>query len=387
MIFQMGKMRQMGPLSCLAVVLIVASACSPAAQTGSPPGGSSDGAATTDAPTERTTGPDAVLADTFGGEALDVGSGADSGSADRIADRIDDRADDPDLPPTAARTVGDVYCPARATPYPSPLPPNRQATTVPITPPGGISFLEGPVWLAERGVLLFSEWNAGHRILQLTPPQAVEVFMPATGSNGLALTPDGKSLLMVTEMPAAGVSRVNLADKAVQRLAQNYNGQAFVQPNDLVVRADGIIYFTDYQAGRLYRRALDGALSIISSLPRSNGVAVSPDEKTLYLNADTHTVKYPLAPDGTAGEGTDLASGLSGADGLAIDCAGNVYIAQNSGGAVVVVSAAGARLGEIGGLPRTVTNAAFGGPDRQTLYITTNSALYSLRTEVAGLPY
>jgi len=234
---------------------------------------------------------------------------------------------------------------------------------------------------------LFSEWNAGHRILQLTPPQAIEVFMPATGSNGLALTPDGTALLMVTEMPAASVSRVMLADKSVLAIAQNYNGEGFIQPNDLVVRADGTIYFSDYQAGRLYRRAVAGTLSIVSSLARSNGVAVSPDETTLYLNADTHTVRYPLAPDGAVGEGTDLATGLSGADGIAIDCAGNVYIAQNNGGSLIVVSAAGVRLGEIGGLPKTVTNAAFGGADRRTLYITTNAALYAIGVQVPGLPY
>jgi gluconolactonase len=258
---------------------------------------------------------------------------------------------------------------------------------VPIAPPGGISFLEGPVWLAEPGVLLFSEWTNGHRILQLTPPQAVEIFMPATGSNGLAITPDGKALLMVTEMPAASLSRVNLADRSVQPLSRDYDGQGFGQPNDLVLRADGTIYFTDYQPGRLYRRSPDGTLSVVSSLPRSNGVALSPDEKTLYLNADTHTVRYPVTADGTVGAGTDLATGLNGADGLAVDCAGNVYIAQNNGGTVVVTSAAGTRLGEIGGLPLVVTNAAFGGADRRTLYITTSSALYTLALQVPGLPY
>jgi sugar lactone lactonase YvrE len=103
------------------------------------------------------------------------------------------------------------------------------------------------------------------------------------------------------------------------------------------------------------------SLSIVSSLPRSNGVGLSPDEKTLYLNANTRTVKYPLAIDGTVGMGTDLGTGLNGADGIAIDCAGNVFIAQNNGGSVVVVSAGGTRLGELGGLPRIVTNAAFGG--------------------------
>jgi gluconolactonase len=287
----------------------------------------------------------------------------------------------------APRTVGALYCPPGAPASTDPFPADRTPTLVPLGPPGGISFLEGPVWLADRGVLLLSEWNGGHRILQVTPPQAIDVFLPATGTNGLAVTPDGKALLVVTEMPAASVSRIDLADKNVQPLVRDYNGQGFIQPNDLAVRADGTIYFTDYQAGRLYRRALDGSLSIVSSLPRSNGVGLAPDEKTLYLNADTHTVKYPLGTDGTVGMGTDLATGLSGADGIAIDCAGNVFIAQNSGGSVVVVSAGGTRLGELGGLPRVVTNAAFGGDDRRTLYITTNSALYAIKLEVPGLPY
>jgi gluconolactonase len=292
-----------------------------------------------------------------------------------------------DIRPAGSRTAGEIYCPSVAAPYPSPLPTERAPTVVPIMPPGGISFLEGPVWIADRGVLLFSEWNAGHRILQLTPPQAIEELLPASGSNGLAITPDGSALLMVTLVEAKTLSRLSLVDKRVQILAQDFNGQPFAQPNDLTVRADGTIYFTDYQAGRLYERAVDGTLTVIASLPLANGVGLSPDEKTLYLNADTRTVKYPLSASGAVGAGSDFATGLKGADGLAIDCAGNVYIAQNMGGSLVVVSAGGAKLGEIGGLPQTVTNAAFGGADRRTLYITTASALYAVTLAVPGLPY
>jgi gluconolactonase len=83
-----------------------------------------------------------------------------------------------------------------------------------------------------------------------------------------------------------------------------------------------------------------------------------------------------------------LASGLRGADGLAIDCAGNVYIAQNDGGAIGVVSADGNRIGAISGLPSVVSNAAFGDEDRRTLYITTtNSAPYTIKLQVPGLPH
>jgi gluconolactonase len=319
---------------------------------------------------------------------VDVGGEAPTAADGRAAGPEDGSSrDGSDTGAPAARTLGDLYCPPAVTPFPNPLVPHQLPELVPISPPGGIMFLEGPVWLAERGVLLLSEWNAGHRILQLTPPQSIEVFLPASRSNGLALAPDGKALLMVTELPTPSVSRVSLADKSVQPLVHGYEGTDFVQPNDLVVRADGTIFFTDYQAGRLYRRAVDGVLSLISSLPHSNGVGLSPDEKTLVLNADTHTVRYPIAADGAVGAGTDLATGLSGADGLAIDCAGNVYIAQNSGGSLVVVSPTGTKLGEIGGLPTTVTNAAFGGADRRTLYITTSTGLYAIKLQIAGLPY
>ncbi len=206
-------------------------------------------------------------------------------------------------------------------------------------------------------------------------------------SNGLALTPDGKSLLLVTEMPAATLSRLDLADKSVEPLVKDYEGTSFIQPNDVTVLANGTLFFTDYQAGRLYQRDSAGKVSLISSLAHSNGVGVSPDEKTLYLMADTHAVEYPLGPDGKVGVETEFAADLNGADGLAIDCAGNVYIAENNGGSLVVVAPSGTKLGELTGLPRTVTNAAFGGPDRKTLYITTSSALYAVALPLAGLPY
>jgi hypothetical protein len=190
------------------------------------------------------------------GEAPAAADGRDAGPEDGSSpDGSDTRS------PATARTIGDLYCPPALTPFPNPLVPNQLPELVPISPPGGIMFLEGPVWLAERGVLLLSEWNAGHRILQLTPPQSIEIFLPASRSNGLALAPDGKALLIVTELPTPSVSRVSLVDKSVQALAHGYEGTDFVQPNDLVVRADGTIFFTDYQAGRLYRRAVDGVLS------------------------------------------------------------------------------------------------------------------------------
>lgn len=346
-------------------------------------------------------GDDAVEAPVGDGDGRDSDSAAradvgdapiESAAADKPGDgggATTDAPDAPDTPPAPARTVGALYCPPAGSAFPaSPLPASApMPTQINFSPPDGIAFLEGPVWLADAGVLLFSEFTDQHRILQLTPPQTVDVFFPSSRTNGLAVTPDGKALLMVTDSPPRNVSRLSLADKSVQPVVNDFNGQAFIQPNDLIVRADGTIFFTDYQAGRLYRRTLDGTTTLVDSQQHANGVGLSPDETTLYLNADTHTVKYPLAVDSAVGAGTDLAAGLRGADGIAVDCAGNVFIAQNNGGSLVVISAAGSKIGEIGNLPLVVTNAAFGGPDRQTLYITTSTALYSIRLQIPGLPY
>lgn len=287
-----------------------------------------------------------------------------------------------------AASLAELYCPAQDGAYPNPLAGNVTANLVPIQPPNGIEFLEGPVWLADPGVLLMSEWFTGqHRILQLTPPQAVEVWLPTSRSNGLLLAPSGDALLLVTETPTAGVARISLANKNVESLASSYQGQPFVQPNDLAVRADGLLFFTDYQAGRLYRLDAGKSVTLVASQPHANGVGIAPDERTLYLNSDARTFAYPLDEGGALGTPRELTSAVEGADGLAIDCAGNVYVAQNEARSLVVLSAAGDMLGEIGVQSNAVTNAAFGGPERKTLYITTAGALYSVDLAVPGLPY
>jgi gluconolactonase len=322
---------------------------------------------------------------TAGGAAAGTANSAGTAGTAVVAGGGGAGGSDPE--PEDPTTLGKLYCPQEGAAYPNPLAENPSPVVVPIAPPGGISFLEGPVWLEEPGVLLFSEWNDGHRILQLTPPQTVTVYKPMSRSNGLVVMPDGKALLMVTEMPATTVSRLELVDKSVKPVLEDFEGESFIQPNDLALLADGTLFFTDYQAGRLYERDRAGKVSLISSLAHSNGVGVAPDEKTLYLMADTKAVKYPLGPGGSVGPEAPFAGGLNGADGLAIDCAGNVYIAQNNGASVVVVAPSGDKLGEITGLPQVVTNAAFGGLDRKTLYVTTSSALYTVALPVPGLPY
>ncbi|MGH3514142.1 MAG: SMP-30/gluconolactonase/LRE family protein, partial [Pseudonocardiaceae bacterium] len=159
---------------------------------------------------------------------------------------------------------------------------------------GGFTFTEGPVWIASRGVLLFSDIPAD-TIDELQPPAAVTVFRRPTGlSNGLGLDPQGR--LIASEGDNRRVSRT-LADGTVVTVADRWQGKRLNSPNDNITRSDGTIYFTDppYGVPAGQSRELDfqgvfrvdpaGTLHLESSdMNRPNGVALSPDEKTLFVD-------------------------------------------------------------------------------------------------------
>jgi gluconolactonase len=171
----------------------------------------------------------------------------------------------------------------------------------------------------------------------------------------------------------------------------------------VTVRSDGVIYFTDPDFQRGGRadamqgrtsvfRVSGGTVSLVDdSLREPNGIALSPDGSTLYVGAygENKIYSYPVLADGSTGPRTQFAS-IGGPDGVTIDCAGNVYWASGSDGLVHVFSPAGAQLGTIASGAGT-TNVAFGGSDRQTLFITSgrtgDSGLYSVHLGVPGYPY
>jgi gluconolactonase len=134
----------------------------------------------------------------------------------------------------------------------------------------------------------------------------------------------------------------------------------------------------------VYRLGLDASLTLVTSeLDRPNGIAFSPDERTLYVGAATSVMAYPVAEDGSVGTGETLA-GFGPADGLAVDCAGNVYVTGDN--QVHVFGPDGTAFGEIE-VPEETTNAAFGGMAHKTLYITASTSLYSIELDVTGMPY
>jgi gluconolactonase len=261
---------------------------------------------------------------------------------------------------------------------------------------GGFMFTEGPVWIASKGLLLFSDIPAD-TIHQLQPPATVTVFrMPSGRSNGLGLDTQGR--LIASEGDNRRVSRT-LADGSVETVADRWQGRRLNSPNDNITRSDGTIYFTDppYGVPTGQARELDfqgvfrvdpaGTLHLESrAMNRPNGVALSPDEKTLYVDdtADGLVRKFPVMPDGSLGPPMMFVPATGGGgDGMAMDDAGNLYVTTNAG--VTVYNPSGMSWGTIP-LPEVPTNCTFGGPDRKTLYITAPTSLYRLTLKIPGLP-
>lgn len=126
------------------------------------------------------------------------------------------------------------------------------------------------------------------------------------------------------------------------------------------------------------------AILVSDALDKPNGIALSPDEQTLYVGSSgADVLAYPVAADGSTGTPSVLAS-PGGSDGMTVDCAGNLYV--TSGGEAKVLSPDGDALFAID-VAETPSNVAFGGANRRTLYITAGTGLYSIELEIPGLPY
>jgi gluconolactonase len=264
--------------------------------------------------------------------------------------------------------------------------------------------LEGPVWV--DGALYLSEMASADnpppaRILKYTPGEGVVVWKDDAGTNGLALDPNGDLYGAVHE--DGTISRFDLANPAAVPvpIVSEYMGQRFSSPNDLVFRSDGVLYFTDpdYQADpgdkQPENRAYwfdpsDSSVHVIPDTPdEPNGIALSPDEGTLYVASSGPIMSYDVAADGSLSDGETFgASEFRGVDGMGVDCAGNLYAAVHSAGYVVVLDPSGSELGRIQ-VAEGVTNVAFGGAARTTLYITrlVDQELYELEVGIVGYPY
>jgi len=280
----------------------------------------------------------------------------------------------------------------------------------------GFEFTEGPVWSAD-GSLLFSSPNT-NSIYRLDPElERVTLFRPKSGytgadigrylqpgSNGLTFDPDGR--LVMCQHGNRRILRVNPhGDTTV--LADSYEGRRLNSPNDLVCRSDGSVWFTDPPFGRpgmaddpdreldfsgVFRVSPDGEIRLIDhSLAGPNGIAFSPDERTLYVgNWDESAkvvVRYELSDAGDVLDRAVLfdmtaAPGEDAIDGLKVDVEGTLYVCGPGG--IWVISPAGDRLDLIE-LPEAPHNLAFGGDGSRDLYVTALTSVYRLRTDVPGI--
>lgn len=265
---------------------------------------------------------------------------------------------------------------------------------------GGFQFTEGPVW--RDGYLLFNDIPNSRTIRWEESQEGFSVSTyrtPSGNANGLTL--DGESRLISCEHSARRVSRQE-ADGSYATLADTYQGKKLNSPNDVVVRSDGTIYFTDPPYGvedlgeepeldfrGVYMITPDGALHLlVDDFDRPNGLALAPDERTLYVNDSRrrHLRAFVVRDDGTLHNfrlWTDMNSSNDGSpDGMKVDVNGNVFCTGPGG--TWVINPAGHVLGRIIG-DEQPANVAWGDGDRSTLYVTARTSLYRIRLNTQGI--
>jgi gluconolactonase len=265
----------------------------------------------------------------------------------------------------------------------------------------GFGFTEGPVW---RGnYLLFSDIPR-NRIIKLQllveGPEVTTFRHPSGNANGNTL--DGSQRLLSCEHTTRRVTRTE-TDGTIKVLAENYQGKRLNSPNDIVVRSDGSIYFTDPPYGLrnntdwkeltfngVFRIAPDGQLYLLADdFDRPNGLALSPDEKILYVNDTTrrHIRAFDVNTDGSIKNNRiliDMAFPEPGApDGMKIDRDGHIYCTGPGG--FWIIAPDGKCLAVVKP-PELPANMAWGDSDWRSLYLTARTSIYRIRMNVPGIP-
>jgi gluconolactonase len=268
---------------------------------------------------------------------------------------------------------------------------------------GGFEFIEGPVWHPREDFLIFSD-IAGDRMLRWSADQGISTFrMPSGMANGNAYDQSGR--LITCEHATSRVSQTDL-NGVITTLADRYEGSALNSPNDVVVKTDGSIYFTDPTFGRneyfgvprdselsfrgVYRIDPTGELSLlVDDFAQPNGLCFSLDEGLLFVN-DTermHIRVFPLLPNGLLGDGSvwgvTEGDGEGAPDGMKIDSEGNLYCCGQGG--IHVFDPEAVCLGVIR-TPEVSANFTWGGEDLRSLFICASSGLYRIPVKIPGVP-
>jgi gluconolactonase len=297
----------------------------------------------------------------------------------------------------------------------------------------GFGLNEGPVWIRDgrSGYLIFGGLM-DNVLYKLVPGEEVSVFMEYAGYSGDrpeavgTQTRSGRAHVLLIGPSCASVDNQGrlvwcaMQDRAVKRLEANgrttvvadgHEGKLFSGPNDIAIKSNGAIYLTDNDYG-----LRDAGLSPLKEMPNGiwlirdgktehlltrtelggppNGIALSEDEKYLYLSAGSKLMRYEVLPDDTLGAGMLFSQGDGIGDGIKVDRKGNVYSTSGAGpGIIRIISREGTFLGSLhlpiyGKEPKKqicATNLAFGDNDGKSLYITACDAVYRIRLKVEGI--
>ncbi len=265
----------------------------------------------------------------------------------------------------------------------------------------GMKFTEGPVWLPAKKLLVFSD-IPNSKLMQWKEGDGLSVFRKSEEANGNILDLEGR--LISCQHAARNIVRTE-SDGSIKIIADKFDGKRFNSPNDVAVRSDGTLWFTDPPWGLKDKGEIPGHWVykldpktgkvdvVVKDLAMPNGIAFSPDESRIYI-ADTGGNKrhpdaafhklpagihcYDVSKDGTLGKKRFVIK--EGSDGMKIDVKGNLYTTH---GKVHIYDADGKLLEKID-VPEGPANIAFGGDDYRTLFITARTSLYSVRLVNAG---
>jgi gluconolactonase len=267
---------------------------------------------------------------------------------------------------------------------------------------GGMKFTEGPAWIPATKTLVFSD-IPNSKLMQWREGEGLSVFRQSEQSNGNILDLQGR--LISCQHAARNLVRTE-TDGTITVLADKFDGHRFNSPNDVAVRSDGTLWFTDPPWGRTGPAELPGnwvfkldpatgtVEPVVKDLAMPNGIIFSPDERRLYV-ADTGGNErlsspefrklpagihcYEMSKDGKLGK--QLFQIEQGSDGMRADVQGNLY--TTTSGKVHIYSADGKKLEQID-MPEGPANVCFGGDDFKTLFITASTSLYSIRMKNPG---
>lgn len=261
----------------------------------------------------------------------------------------------------------------------------------------GYFWSEGPIWNEQEKALYFTDFRP-NLIYRWTDDSGAVIWRKDTHSAcGLAFGQNGN--ILCAESVSRSITSVD-QEGEVTVLADSWKGKLLNSPNDVIVKGDGAVYFTDPYAPDLklsklikengiYRLSRAGGLQMVADLAHPNGLAFSPGEKYLYVD-DTKLQqiwRYEVKPDGTLEPGKlffqmNDQAGPGGADGMKLAEDGTLFVTGPGG--IWVIDPDGRELGRIH-FPEIAANLCFGGKDRRTLFVTAQSGVYRLKMKTAGL--